>query len=147
METMTTLPSRTSMWEAWDKGQRAREFDKLWEAWVAACEKGDKAATKVAAEAHARAVDEGVTRLRASGELARGHSQKPVRCRVGTGDQAVRGHGDDGHRTALDQELKLLFGCAAGMLSRTLPREKRGCEPRRQGGWMRGGGGKGEAED
>jgi hypothetical protein len=28
----------------------------LWDKWVAACEKGDKAATKVAAEAHDRAV-------------------------------------------------------------------------------------------
>jgi hypothetical protein len=56
METMTTLPSRDEMWAAWDKGQRAREFDELWEAWAAACRSGDKAATKVAAEAHDRAM-------------------------------------------------------------------------------------------
>ena len=56
METMTTLPSRDEMWEAWDQGHRVREFDGLWDAWAAACRRGDKDATKVAVEAHDRAM-------------------------------------------------------------------------------------------
>ncbi len=48
-------------------------------------------------------------------QFAGRHRKKPVGRHVGAADQAIGGHCQDGDRAAVDEELELLFGFAAGI--------------------------------